>query len=165
MEYSNFSSIQKSEYETKIIQSTQEKYQKLRQKILVHFWRSQSKWSTPSRWSFRPNSAWGSIETTTIGNKHSTVSNFENHQVSTDQGSTRQWRFIKIRYIQNSRASIFSAESETPIFWRYLRHTFFSIKFTFFYCLNFSWQNKGKQLKWNTCQTLQKQFICKKFIC
>ena len=31
------------------------------------------KWSASSRWSFGPKSAWGSIKTTTIGNKHPTL--------------------------------------------------------------------------------------------
>ena len=31
------------------------------------------KWNAPSRWSFCPNSAWGSIETTTIGNTQPTL--------------------------------------------------------------------------------------------
>ena len=31
------------------------------------------KWGASSRWSFRPNSAWGSKETTTIGKTHPTL--------------------------------------------------------------------------------------------
>ena len=33
----------------------------------------QVKWGASSRWSFRPNSAGGSIETTTIGDTHPTL--------------------------------------------------------------------------------------------
>ena len=32
------------------------------------------KWGVSSRWSFRPNSAWGTIETTTIAKAHPTLS-------------------------------------------------------------------------------------------
>ena len=34
------------------------------------FGRENLKWGASSRWSFRPNSAWGSIETTTIRETH-----------------------------------------------------------------------------------------------
>ena len=36
-------------------------------------WRASIKWYAPSRWSFRPISAWRSIETTTMRKTHSTL--------------------------------------------------------------------------------------------